>query len=86
MDTIKDAELLDSVVLSIENKIKIREEAGIPASSFRVICTRLKQKGFIVDKKINPRFVPSIKNGDKTTSLLILMDIVDEKRDSQESC
>jgi len=59
---IKDSELLDEYLFSVETKAKIREECGLSASGFQVSMHKLRRAGVIADNKINPKLIPNIKD------------------------
>lgn len=59
---IKDTELLDEYLFSVETKAKIREECGLSASGFQVSMHKLRKAGVIADNKINPKLIPNIKD------------------------
>lgn len=70
---IKDDTVLNDVLLSRENRKKIREELDITPAHLQVILSTLKGVGFLNDGKVNPRFIPRINN-DKQFNLLMSFD------------
>ena len=70
---IKDDTVLNDVLLSRENRKKIREELDITPAHLQVILSTLKGVGFLNDGKVNPRFIPRINN-DKQFNLLMNFD------------
>lgn len=73
---IKDNDLLDKVSMSEEVKHKVREECNMAASHFQIIMLKLKKAKFIIDGKINPKFIPkNIEEGDKEFKLLLYFDL-----------
>lgn len=67
---IKDEGVLNDVLLSKENRKKIREELNITTAHLQVILSTLKSVEFIKDGVVNPRFIPRINN-DKQFNLLM---------------
>lgn len=64
-DLIIDEELLNKVTFSIENKRSAREELGVTPTYFQVMLKGLRDKRFIVNNMINPKFIPALDaNGD----------------------
>lgn len=58
-DNIIDDDLLNQVVLNIENKRSVRTQLNLSFPYFQMLLKNLKQKGFIENNKINPRYIPS---------------------------
>lgn len=70
---IKDEKILNDVLLSRENRKKIREELDITTAHLQVILSTLKSVNFIKDGMVNPRFIPRINNN-KQFNLLMSFD------------
>jgi hypothetical protein len=75
---ISDESVLDKVLMSEDTKRQIREECSVTQAHFPVIMSELRKKGVIEDNKINPKFIPNIRDT-KSFGLLILFDFDDEK-------
>jgi hypothetical protein len=71
---IKDDNILDKVTMSEDTKEKVRVECDLSKPYFQVIMTKLRQNNLIIDDKINPRFIPNIKEEDGYFQLLLLFD------------
>lgn len=72
---INDATILDKVTMSDDIKQKIREECNISAPHFQVIMGKLRKAKFIIEDRINPRFIPlGIKEEDNSFKLLLYFD------------
>lgn len=71
---VKDDNILDKVVFSDDIKAKVREECNMSLAHFQVILGRLRERKIITDDKINPRFIPNIKEEDGNFRLLLLFD------------
>lgn len=72
---IKDEKLLDEIVMNEDTKRKIRHDCNFTAPHFQVIMGKLRKANFIVDGKINPKFMPkNIAEGDKSFQLLLYFD------------
>lgn len=72
---ISDNDILDKVTLGEETRIKITKECGISTSFLQVIIGKLKKSGFITNGKINPRFIPNIKEDSGNYQLLLLFEL-----------
>lgn len=72
---IKDNEVLDSVSMSNETKRKIRDDCGITLPHFQVIFSKLRKNNFIVDNKINPKYIPKLTEEKGYFKLMLLFDL-----------
>ena len=75
---ITDEVLLNEVLMSTDTKRKIRDDVAIKEAHFQVIFSELRKKGFIIDGKINPRYIPRIPRGEKEFSLAFLFSLGNE--------
>lgn len=71
---ISNDDLLDKIVLNEDYKREIRAEVGITLTHFQVIMGKLRNNKFIQDNKINPRFIPRIKEENGQFLLLVYFD------------
>ena len=71
---VKDETLLDKLIMSEDIKKRVREECNIQTQHFQVIMSNLRKHKVITNGKINPLFIPRIKEGDDTLQLLFLFD------------
>lgn len=69
---IKDSEVLDRVTMSEDTKRKVREDCNITLAHFQVIMGKLRKSKVIIDGKINPKFIPNIKEEEKGSFSLLL--------------
>lgn len=77
---ISDEEILDNVLMSENTKGKIREECDMTNPHFQVVMGKLRKAKIIIDnKKINPRFIPNIKEENGNFKLMLLFDFTDVK-------
>ena len=72
---IKDNDILDKVTMSEDTKRKVREECNITLPHFQVIMGKLRKNKVIIDGKINPKFIPNIKEETCTFQLLFLFEL-----------
>lgn len=72
---VQDPNILNKVVMSEDTKKKIREDCGITLPHFQVVMGKLRKSKFIVDGKINPRFIPNVTEENGQFKLLILFDL-----------
>lgn len=75
---ISDNDILDKVLMSEDTKKKIREECSLSFTYFQVIFGTLKRSKLIVDNKLNPRFIPNLKEDNGAFKLMLLFDIKDD--------
>lgn len=75
---ISDQEILDRETMSEVTKRKVREECNISLAHFQVIMGKLRKSKVIENGKINPKFIPSIVEGDNNFTLLLLFELKDE--------
>lgn len=73
--SISDPVLLDSVCMSDDNKRRIAKECGISMSNFNVVMSRLRKGKVIVDNRLNPRFIPNLKEEDGQFQLLLYFEL-----------
>ena len=71
---VKDDVILDKVVMSEDVRRQVREECKLSLPHFQVIMGKLRDSKVIVDNKINPRFIPNIKEEDGNFRLMLLFD------------
>ena len=76
---ISDVNILDSVLMSEDTKKSIRENCDVKHQHFQVIMSKLRKAKIIVDNKINPRFIPNVKEENGSFKLLLLFSFTDEK-------
>lgn len=72
---IADEDLLDKVVMGEDVKKEIREELGITLAYFQVIMSKLRKNKVVIDNKLNRKFMPNLKKGSDTFSLLLYFEI-----------
>lgn len=78
---IEDA-VLDKIVLGKDVKQEIRIACGMKAPAFYNIINQLKVHKFIIDERINPKFIPrGLDPGSSSFKLLLYFDL-SEKEDS----
>lgn len=71
---IKDDSILDKVVMGEDMRRQVRNECDLSLPHFQVIMGKLRDSKVIIDNKINPRFIPNIKEEDDNFRLLLLFD------------
>jgi hypothetical protein len=75
---ISDVNILDSVLMSEDTKRTIREDLGIKHQHFQVIMSKLRKSKVIIDNKVNPRFIPNLKEENGNFKLLLLFSFNEE--------
>lgn len=71
---ISNETLLDRVLLEEAERHAIEKELNISTSHLQVILSKLKKTKFIVDGKINARFIPNIKEDKERYTLVLVFD------------
>lgn len=68
---ISDDAVLDKITLSLDTKKKVMAEYNLTSSNFHVVLTKLRKANFIINNRINKKFIPNdIKEGDSSYRLL----------------
>lgn len=75
---ILDSDLVDRTLMSEESQRKLRQECELTNQHFQVIKSKLKNKKFFVNDKINPRLVPNINDMVKSFQLLLVFDFTND--------
>lgn len=68
---ISNVQILDKFLTSEETKREIRDECNITLAHFQVIMGKLKKNKVFIDGKINPRFIPNVKEEKGNFQLLL---------------
>lgn len=71
---ILDDDLIDRTLMSEESQRKIRQECQLTNQHFQVIKSKLKNKKFFINDKINSRLTPNIGEDSQTFQLLLVFD------------
>lgn len=72
---ITDDSIIDSILLREENRKQIMEDCGIKLQHFQFVLGKLrKNKVLIDDNRVNPKFIPPLKDGALNFKMLILFD------------
>lgn len=71
---ITDSDILDKVTMSEDTKRKVREECGITLPHFQIIMSKLRKSKVIIDNKINPRYIPNVKEENGSFKMMLLFD------------
>lgn len=71
---IKDDDLLNEALMSKNSRKLVSEECNLSLQHFQVIMGKLRESKVILNNKINPRFIPNIKEEDGNFKLLLLFD------------
>ena len=71
---ITDSDILDKVTMSEDTKRKVREECGITPPHFQIVMSKLRKSKVIIDNKINPRYIPNVKEENGSFKMMLLFD------------
>ena len=66
---------LDKYLMSDDTKREIRDECNITLAHFQVVMGKLRKCGIMVDGKINPKFIPNVKEDDGIFQLLFFFQL-----------
>ena len=69
---VSDTNLLESILMNEDTKRSIREGCDVKHQHFQVIMSKLRKAKIIIDNKINPRFIPNVKEENGNFKLLLL--------------
>lgn len=72
---VSDPEILDTILMSDDIQRRVREECGMSRSHFQVIMGKLKKSGILENNKINPKFIPNIREDENSFQLLLLFEL-----------
>lgn len=73
--SISDTAILDKMCMDKDSEERIMKNCGLSTYYYYGIKTKLKNYKFIVNNKINPKFIPNIKEEDNNFKLMILFDL-----------
>lgn len=71
---IKDAEILDKVVMSEYIRVKVMEECGLSLPYFQVILSKLKKNRILVDNRLNQNYIPKLQEEKGLFKMMLLFD------------
>ena len=69
--SISDQNIVDKVLFSKESRNEIMNSLGITVYHYRFLIGVLKKNKVIVENKINPKFIPNIKDDAKEFNVLL---------------
>lgn len=75
---ISDVNILNSVLMNEDTKRDIRENCEIKLPHFQVIMSKLRKSKVIIDNRLNPKFIPNVKEENGNFKLLLLFSFKDE--------
>ena len=75
---ILDPILLDRTLFSEDVQREIKDICGMSSPHYQVILSKLKSKQFFLNKQINPRLIPNIRENEGMFQLLLILDCQNE--------
>lgn len=75
---IKDENVLDNVLNSIDMRKDIREAIGLTTPQFNILISKMRRSGVMDGKKINKHYIPNIQKDTGQYRLTIIFDIDDK--------
>ena len=70
---VKDAEILETLLMTSDVRKKVIKECGITPQHFCVVMNGLKKKGIVKDGKIIPEIIPNAKFNDGKISFKLMI-------------
>lgn len=71
---ILDNNLIDRTLMSEDSQRKLKQECNLTNQHFQVIKSKLKNKKFFIDDKINPKLIPNVRDDNGYFQLLLVFD------------
>ena len=75
---IRDENMLDNVLNSIDIRKDIREAIGLTTPQFNILISKMRRSGVMDGKKINKHYIPNIQKDTGQYRLTIIFDIDDK--------
>lgn len=86
MQVIKDDNVLDSVLNSVDVRREVREAIGLTLPQFNILISKMKKGGVIINNKIDKHYIPNIQLGTNQYRLTLIFDINDEPNVKDNIC
>jgi len=80
---VKNPSLVDQLLLEYETKGEICKTLNITRGRFAIELTKLRKRGVIIGKKLNPVYVPNFKKGDKEFVISYTIEIHNDEKSSK---
>lgn len=75
---IRDENMLDNVLNSIDIRREIREAVGLTTPQFNILISKMRRLGVMDGKKIDKHYIPNIQKDTGQYRLTIIFDIDDK--------
>ena len=75
---IRDENMLDNVLNSIDIRKEIREAIGLTTPQFNILISKMRRSGVMDGNKINKHYIPNIQKDTGQYRLTIIFDINDK--------
>lgn len=75
-----DNELIDKLLFSVEKKEEIRKKFDMTKTYFYTVITKFKQRNFIMNGRINPKFIPKSGTDKNIYQLLVVFDTKEDDK------
>lgn len=75
---IRDENVLDNVLNSIDVRKEIRDVVGLTVPQFNILVSKLRRSGVMDGKKINKHYIPNIQKDTGQYRLTVIFDIDDK--------
>ena len=75
---IRDENMLDNVLNSVDIRKEIREAIGLTTPQFNILISKMRRSGVMDGKKINKHYIPNIQKDTGQYRLTIIFDINDK--------
>lgn len=84
MKVIKDDDILDNVLNSVDVRRDVRQAIGLTNAQFNILLSKLKRNKVIIGNKIDKHYIPNIKPDTNHYRLTIIFDINEEYSDAND--
>ena len=76
---VKDENVLDNLLKSIDIRREIREALDMTIPQFNILVSKLKKSGVMKDNRIDKHYIPNIQKDSDQYRLIIIFDINDKQ-------
>ena len=80
LQLVRDENILDGLLKSIDIRKEIREEINMTIPQFNILISKLKKSGVMKDNKIDKHYIPNIQLDTDQYRLILIFDIDDKHK------
>lgn len=71
---IKNENMIDSILMNSESRKIIRDSCNVSYPYYQTILDKFRKRNIIIDNKLNPKFIPNIREEEGSFKLLLLFE------------